>query len=162
MRRRGGTFSEKKFPLALPFKKLLKNGLVKFLVVLFYPSGTVFLMEPLPHMTDIILFYVEAGGPRPSPTGFNFPSRRNPSVFAVLFEAAKAKSALCDSRVRFSQMISSFGGSTRYRGDMGVLPHERFLWFVSLSFDKEMNNNLIKVRKVMFALPKSPSPVKNP
>ena len=77
-----------------------------------------------------------------------FLSVEHPAVFAVLFEAAKAKFPQCNSRVRFSQMISSFGGSTRYRGDMGVLPHARFLSPVSLSRDKEIGNNPINVRNL--------------
>ena len=57
---RGETFLRKKFPLALPFKKLLKNGFLKFVTVLFCTNGIVFLMGPLPHkFSKIICFTSE-------------------------------------------------------------------------------------------------------
>ncbi|MBQ8718503.1 MAG: hypothetical protein IJY66_04490, partial [Clostridia bacterium] len=70
-------------------------------------------------------------------------SIESPAVFAVLFEAAKVKFPQCNSRVRFSQMISSFGGSTRNGGDMGGLPHARFLvnfWGAPKMNNKPTNN----------------------
>ena len=60
---------DKSAPSCSP-EKTLKNVLVKISAVLFCPNGAVFLMGPLPHMTDVILFCVRTGGPRPSPTTF--------------------------------------------------------------------------------------------
>ena len=58
----------KKFPLALPFKKLLGNGFLKFVTVLFCTNGIVFLMGPLPHKFDKRLFHIEAAaGDKPPP-----------------------------------------------------------------------------------------------
>ena len=45
--------------------------------------------------------------------------------------------------------MESFGGSARSRGDMGVLPHARFFWFVFLTRVKKMNNKFIKGQKAM-------------
>ena len=54
----------------------------------------------------------ESHGP-PAASPFHNLSVEIPAVFAVLFEAAKAKYAGCDNRVRFSQTPPAFGGSTR-------------------------------------------------
>ena len=44
--------------------------------------------------------------------------------------------------------LEADGGSRIHKGGS---PYERFLWFVSLSFDKEMNT-IIFSKKTMFAL----------
>jgi len=68
---------------------------------------------PCPTSLEHNLFCMGTGGDHsqanaapPLPSSFFLPVEL-PSVFAVLFEAAKAKSALCNSRVRLSKKRGS-------------------------------------------------------
>ena len=107
-----------------------------------------------------------------------FLSIESPAVFAVLFEAAKAKFLLCSNRVCLAKNATAFFAcNTRHGGDMGVLPHARFLGFAQRSSvfwgAPKMNNkpstvrnfcphnfNLCKLRLLIrhaFGVPPSPS-----
>ena len=111
---------------------------------------------PTPKVGFYICFVLERTCPDHSqanaacPYRFDVLSVENPVVFAVLFEAAKAKSALCDNRACLAKnAIAFFACSARPQsGSIGAGPYARFLWFVSLACAKEMNNNQTNVRNL--------------
>ena len=89
------------------------------------------------------------GRSKPLPYRFDILSVENPYVFAVLFEAAKAKVPLCNNRACLAKnALAFFACNARSRGYIGGhSPYARFLWFVSLTRVKEMNKNLLRIER---------------
>ena len=61
----------------------------------------------LPHMFSAYICFALGREQAPALQDTAFLPSENPAVFAVLFEAAKAKYALCNSRVRLSKKCDS-------------------------------------------------------
>ena len=100
---------------------------------------------PIPTGTVQKMFCIGTGGASPSPTGFNFLPVENPAVFAVLFEAAKAKFAVCNNRACLAKnAVAFFACNARPQGGHGGPPPCAFS-FVYF-FDARQRNGHIKQR----------------